>query len=183
MRSMTRIFTAIAIGAAITVGTSVAAPAFAQDAPTAASLMKAGTAIVDTSGNPVGTVDSVVDGNAIVDTGTNKIAIPGGSFGVKDTSLLLAATKEQLNGAAEQAAAAAKQAVLAAIVPGAQIFGEAGTVIGAVKAFDAGIVLVTTPDGDVRVPSAGFGNGAKGLTLNMSATDFAAAVAAAKGAG
>lgn len=178
MRSMINIFASIAIAAAI----PVAAPAFAQDAPTAASLLKAGTAIVDTAGNPVGTVDSMVGGNAIVDTGTNKIAIPAASFGVKDTSLLLAATKAQLDGAADQAAAAARAAVIAALVPGAEIRGDAGTVIGTVKSVDNAVVLVTTPDGDVRVPRAGFSNGAAGLVLNMSATDFAAAVAAAKAA-
>jgi hypothetical protein len=180
MRSITKIFAAIAISAAL----PIAAPAFAQDAPTAASLLKAGTAIVDTAGNPVGTVDSVSGGNAIVDTGTNKIAIPAGSFGVKDRSLLLAATKEQLNGAADQAAEAAKAAVVANLVPGAQIRGDAGIVIGSVKSVDAaGVVLVTTPGGNIGVPTAGFSNGPNGLVLNMSASDFAAAVASAKAAG
>ncbi len=167
---------------ALAIAVPAAAPAIAQEAPTAASMMKAGTAIVDTSGNPVGTVASVSGGNAIVDTGTNKIAIPGGSFGVAGDKLLLAATMAQLNGAAEQAAATAKAAVVAALVPGAEIRGQAGAVIGAVKSLDSDIVLVTTPNGDVRVPSAGFSKGSQGLVLNISAADLATAIAAAKAA-
>jgi hypothetical protein len=174
--------TSFLAGLALATAIPIASPGAAQEAPTAASMMKAGTAIVDTAGNAVGTVASVSDGNAIVDTGTHKIAIPGSSFGATGDKLLLAATMAQLNAAAEGAAAAAKAALAAAMVPGAEIRGDAGTVIGSIKSVEGDIILVTTPDGDVRVPSAGFSKTSQGLVLNMSATDFATAVSAAKAA-
>lgn len=156
--------------------------AIAQTPPpaTAAAQLKVGATIYDTAGAEVGTVDSMTADSVVVSTGTNKVAIPPTSFGPGANGPVLAATRAQLDAAAGQAAGAAKAALTAKLVPGAEIRGSGGTVIGTVKTIEGDLVLVETPKGEVRVPSAGFTVGASGLVLGMSAADFDAAVAAAK---
>ncbi|MFZ4690649.1 MAG: hypothetical protein ACOYLS_15540 [Polymorphobacter sp.] len=173
-----RKLTILGIAIALTGGSATAALA---QAATAAAAITPGATIYDTAGNAIATVDSVSGGNVIVNTGTNKLAIPQASFGTSPKGPVIAATREQLDGAATQAATAAKAALMAQLVPGADIHGITGAaVIGKVKTVEGDTVLVETLKGEVRVPAAGFSSGPGGITLGMSAADFDAAVAAAK---
>lgn len=175
MRNLTAIGIVLALSASAA-SAQTAAPA----APaTAAAQLTTGAKIFDTSGAEVGTVDSVTPQAVVVNTGTNKVAIPPASFGPGANGPVLAATRAQLDEAATQAAAAAKSALMASLTPGANINGVNGASIGTVKAVEGDNVLVASPKGEVRVPVAGFSAGPNGLVLGMSAADFEAAVTAA----
>lgn len=157
----------------------LAAPAAAQ-AATPASKLVAGATIYDTKGEVVGTIDAVEAGSVIVNTGTNQIAIPPASFGATDKGPLLAATRAELNAAAEGAARNREQALTAALIPGVTVLGTAGNVIGSVKTIKDGMVLIATEDGEANVPRKALSLETDGLHLGMTAEDFAAALAAAQ---
>lgn len=176
MRTFTMLLTGIALAGA----NAAQAPVVAQT-PVAAQL-RAGATVYDTTGAEVAKIESVTGDAVIVDTGTNKLAIPASSFGAGATGPVLTTTKAQLDAAATQAADEAKATLMAKLLPGTEIRGQAGeTVIGAVKSVTGDLVLVTTPDGDVNVPAASFKAGPSGVLLQMSAEDFSKAVAASKG--
>ena len=181
MRIVPLLLTSAAFFAATAVGAqTAAAPAAPVTAPTVP--VTPGATVYDANGGALGKIDSVSGADAIVDTGANKLAIPLASFGAGANGPVLAATKAQLDGAATQAADGAKAALMAKLVPGAEVRGQAGaTVIGSIKSVAGDLVLVTTPNGDVNVPASAFKPGPTGLLLQMSADDFNKAVAATKG--
>lgn len=139
-----------------------------------------GATVKDTDGGTVGTVASVENGNVTVDTGSNKVAIPEASFGKTPDGPLLAMTRAQLDAAADAAAAQQKQQLAAAIVPGADVRGSAGAVIGKIEKIEGDLVLLTSEAGSAKVPASGLALMADGLHFGMSAEEFTAAVEAAK---
>ena len=168
------------IVALLLTGVALASAAVAQT-PAPAAQVAAGATVYDTAGATLGTIASVDGTDAIIDTGANKLVIPLASFGAGANGPVLAATKAQLDGAAVEAATTAKAALMAKLVPGAEVRGEAGqAVIGTVKSVSGELVLVATPDAEVNVPAASFKAGPTGILLQMSAGDFAKAVAATK---
>ncbi len=173
-------FTAILIGLAAVTGTSAIAETTAPPAALAAQL-KAGATIYDPAGAELATIESVTATNVVISTGTSKVSIAPSSLGAGAKGPVLAATRAQLDAAGGGAADAAKAALLAKLVAGAEVRSiDAAAVVGSVKTVEGGFVLVTTPNGDVRVPVDGFRSAPAGLVVGLSATDFAAAVAAAK---
>lgn len=94
---------------------SLPVAAFAQEAPAAdaasaqapatadAGALAAGQTIYGPQGEEVATVVSVADGNAVIDTGTNKATLPASSFGASDKGPTIAYSKDQLNAAIEAA--------------------------------------------------------------------------------
>lgn len=158
--------TLIALIAAV----SIAAPAMAA--------VTVGATVKDTSGGVVGTVASVADGNVIVDTGTNKVAIPETSFGTTPEGPLLAMTKVQLDAAAEAAKADQQAKLASAIQPGATVRGTEGGVIGTITKLDGEFVMVKGDAGEARIPQSGLMLQADGLHFGMSAAQFAEAVKA-----
>lgn len=174
MRTMTALLLCLAASSATIATAQAQAPA-----ATAAAQVKTGTKVFDTSGGEVGTIDAVNGDVAVVSTGTNKVSIPMASFGAGANGPVLAMTKTQLDAAAGEAAAKSAEAAKAALKPGAEVRGSAGTVVGTVKSLDGEFAVVTTPKGDVRLPTKLFGMGATGLAIGMSAAEFDQAVTAA----
>ncbi len=164
-----RLFAALLIASA-----AVAAPAIAQIA--------VGATVKDTSGGTVGTVSAVAGGNVTVDTGKNKVAIPEASFGKTPDGPLLAMTRDQLDAAVEAAAAESKAKLAAAIVPGADVRGSAGDVIGKIEKIEGELVTLASDVGAAKIPVSGLMLMPDGLHFGMTAADFAAAVEAAKAA-
>jgi hypothetical protein len=174
-----RFITILLTGIAMVTGVTASA-----QTPALAAQLKAGAIVYDPAGAEAGTIESIKGDSVILSTGTNKLSVPPASFAVGAKGPVIAATRAQLDTAAGASADQAKAAVMAKIVPGAQIRGLTGqTVIGAVKSVEGDLVLVTTPKGDVKVPSTAFRTDTSGLVLGMTAVDFDAAVAASKGAG
>lgn len=167
-------------------GAMVAAPALAQtNAPAAAPAasaspaVKAGATVYDAQGGVVGTIASTDGTNAVVDTGSVKAAIALSSFGSSPKGPTLGMTKAELEAAAGQQAQTSSEDFKAKLVPGATVYGSAGTELGTIKAVDSQFVTLTTPKGDARLPITGFGPGTKGVTIGLTAEQLAAAMSGA----
>lgn len=170
-----------------------AAPALAQDAtapstasqpatgaaaaPAAPAQVSVGAKVSDASGAPVGTVASVANGNAVVDTGTAKAGVPVSSFANGPSGLVLGLTKAQLE-------AAVAQAKPTEIAVGAQVVGPKGGSVGSVAAVAGDLVTVQTPTTKVQLPKKAFAQNANGsLAIGMTAEQLEAAAKAAAPSG
>jgi hypothetical protein len=166
--------------------TVLAVPAFAQatqPAPTAAAAPAAaavtvGANVVDATGAPVGTIESVSGGNAVLSTGVAKAAIPVGSFAKGPNGLVVGITKADLEA---KVAAATKPTDIAA---GMAISGPGGAAVGKVDAVSGDMVTVATANSKAQLPKTAFAQGPNGLVIGMTADQIdAAAKAAAPAAG
>ena len=160
-----------------------AVPASAQSAgagtaTTAAARPTVGATVYDTTGNVVGTVDSVNGDVAVVATGKNKVGIPLTSFGKGDKGPLLAMTRDQL----DQAAAGAKAQQAASVTQGATVMDSQGVTIGTVKSVDSQYALVDMQGTEVKLPLSAFATRDNGLMLGMTKAQLEAAAKPAAGA-
>ncbi len=159
------------------------AAAFAQAAPAPAPAatpnIAVGATVYDTAGGTVGTIASTDGTNAVIDTGTVKAAIPVTSLGAGAKGPVLAMTKAQLDAAAGQQQAQAQAEFKSKLVPGATVYGAGGASLGTIKSVDADGVVVTTTDGDAKLPASGFGPGPQGVTIGMTAAQLKEAMSAA----
>lgn len=145
----------------------------------ASATVAAGATVYDTSGGVVGTIASTDGTNAVIDTGTNKAAVPLTSLGKGAQGPVLAMTKAQLDAAAGAQQQQASAAFRSQLVTGASVYGTGGTKLGTIKAVDASMVTLTTDKGDAKLPVAGFGPGPQGVTIGMTAAQLSAAMGAA----
>lgn len=157
-----------------------AAPLAAQTAgsataPAAAPAVAAGAKVTDATGGAVGTVTQVADGNATIDTGTVKAAVPVTSFAQGANGLVLGLTKAQL----EAAVAGAKPTEIAV---GTQVVGPKGAPVGTVAAVNGDLVTIQTPSTKVQVPKSAFAQNAGGtLAIGMTQAQLEAAAKSAGG--
>lgn len=175
MKSISTTLLAAACGTALLMSTA----AIAQAAPAKAPNPAIGDMVYGPSGNEIGRVTAMTDGNPIIDTGTHKVSIPPASFARDDKGLILSATKEQVDAFGQQAEDAAKAALAAAIVPGASVSGANGAPVGSIKSVEAGLVELTTSNGAVKLPSTAFMMEKNVLKIGMTQEEFDAAVTAA----
>ena len=139
----------------------------------------AGAMVHDDKGGDVGTIDSVANGVAVINTGTVKVGVPLGSFAMGPQGPIIGSTRDALNAAAGQAASAASAALKAQLTPGANVYASDGASVGVVKVSDDQYVTVTTAHGPVKLPIAAFSKGPSGLTIAMTSADLDKAVTAA----
>lgn len=171
--------------AAVAAAALVPAVAQAQTAPAAGAQASAtatvttGATVYDTSGGVVGTVVSTDGTNAVIDTGTNKAAVPLTSLGKGAQGPVLAMTKAQLDAAASAQQQQASAAFRSQLVTGASVYGTGGAKLGTIKAIDASSVTLTTDQGDAKLPITGFGPGPQGVTIGMTAAQLSSAMGAA----
>jgi hypothetical protein len=158
---------------------ATATPVLAQ-APAANDSLKVGATVKDTAGGVVGTIDAVEADAVIINTGKNQVAIPVASFGKTADGPLLAATKAELDGAADAAAAAEREQVAALLVTGATVIGVEGNPIGTINLIENNVAIVASEAGEAQVPVESFMRKDGQLAIGMTAEAFAAAVQAAK---
>lgn len=176
-----------------------AVPALAQDAaapaaaPTAAapaapaapagSAMAAGATVYGPDGQPVGTIDKVEGGNAVLNTGNMIATLPLNAFGSSDRGPTITLNKADLEaaiGAANQQAAAALDA---ALVAGTQVYTVDGTLVGPVKSLEAdGLIVVEHASGPLSLKKDQLAMQGDKLTVLATAADLQAAVSAQPGA-
>lgn len=180
MKSFANLAIAVALSAAGTI--AVPTTAIAQDAAAPAGVtLNTGTTVYDSAGAVIGTVASNDGTNSVINMGDQQIALPNASFGAGEKGPAIGVTLEQLTAGIAQQKAAAQAAVTAALVPGASVKSLNGTAeVGTVKSADADGVILTTTEGDVRLPSNSFFIAAHGLSSSFTAEQFAAAIAQAK---
>ena len=160
-------------GAAMSVSPAMAQPA--QPAPAAAPQLAAGANVVDSTGAGVGTIESVTNGNATINTGTVKAAVPVASFAARDNGFAIGMTKAQLE-------AAVAQSKSAEIAVGSQVKGPQGAPVGTVESVAGDLVTVATAKTKAQLPKNAFAQAADGsLTIGMTATQLEAAAAQATG--
>lgn len=137
--------------------------------------VKAGAAVSDTSGNPVGTIESLNGDLAVVSTGSNKVSLPVSAFGQGEKGPVIAMTKAQLDAAASGAKANAKQEITAQLSAGASIYGSDGAVVGTVDSTDAQFATLNIGDQKVKLPLDSFSKGGQGAVIGMTAAELKAA--------
>jgi hypothetical protein len=154
---------------------AASATAAAQATPTV------GATVYDSAGAVIGTIDQVTPQAVVVNVDNAKVSLPPASIGSGPQGLRIALTRAQVVAAAQQAQAGAQQQLQAQLTPGATVRGSGGTVVGTVKAADAQYVTLTTAKGDVKLPMSGFGMGANGPVIGMTAAQLDVAVTQAGG--
>lgn len=179
MRKFAALITTLSLGtAALTT-----APALAQDAAaTAEAKLAVGTKVFDSEKAELGTITSVQGPNVVVDLGAGKqVTLPGNAFGMLEQGPTIGATKAQVLAAVDQAAAANEAKLNAALVVGADVLSAQGAaVIGQVKLVEADGAVLTTPQGDIKLPRhALFVNAQDALATSFTADQFKAAMAQA----
>ncbi len=160
-----------------TAAPATAAPASGAPKPIPGKpTLTAGTNVLGSDGVSVGTIDSNDGTNSVLNTGAVKVTLANASFGNSTTGPTLAMTKTQLDAAANAKVAESSEAMKLKLVAGAQVYGSSGNMVGTIKSADAQFVTLTTPKGDVRIPLNGFGSNEKGVMLNMTDAELAAAI-------
>jgi preprotein translocase subunit YajC len=158
---------------------SVSAQSSTAPAAAAGANVTAGAKVFDTQGGEVGTVDSVTNGVAVVNTGTNKVGLPLASFGAGANGPIIAMTKAELDSAAAQASQQSAAELKAQLTPGATVYGAGGSQVGTIKEADAQYITLDRGKGSVKLPISAFGKGANGPMISMTAEELDKAMAAA----
>ncbi len=157
---------------------TLAAPAaIAQTSAPAAASPTVGAKVFDPQGGEAGTIDSVTAQAVVINTGTNKVAVPPTAIGTSAKGPTVSMTKAQLDEAFTQHAAQAQGQFQSQLVAGAKVFGTGGSELGTIKATDAESVTITRNGTDVKLPLNGFGPGPQGVTLGMTGEQLDAAIA------
>jgi preprotein translocase subunit YajC len=164
----------LALAGALALAAPFAAPALAQ----AQAGITVGMAVVDTAGNPVGTVVARKGDMVTVKTDKHEVPLPSASFTPHEGKLLYAETQAQLNAKMDAAIAAAA----ASVAVGAQVTGAAGAVVGAIEAIDTETVTLKLTSGElVRLPKNGVAGTPQGPVIGMTIEELTAAAASAGG--
>jgi len=149
------------------------ATASATTPATATANVTAGATVVDMTGAPVGTIESVNGGNAVLSTGTVKAAIPVSSFAKGANGLVVGITKADLEAKVQ---AATKPTEIAA---GMAVTGPGGAAVGKVDAVSGDLVTVATANSKAQLPKTAFAQGPNGLVIGLTAAQIDAAAKAA----
>lgn len=142
-----------------------------------------GAQVVDTAGNPVGTIEQVAGDLAVLSTGSNKVSLPLSSFGAGEKGPVLAMTRAEVDAAAAGAAASQKAEATAQVTQGAQVTDTKGAPVGTIESVEGEFATVATANSKVRLPLNAFGKGATGPVIAMSAAELDAAAKSAQPTG
>lgn len=146
------------------VSLALAGPAFAQ-----AGGFTVGTQVLDSSGNPVGTVTAVKGDIVTVKTDRLDANLGTASFAQQDGKLYIGMTQAELNAAVEKDKAAAE----ASLAVGAPVKDSAGSEAGTIEAIDTEFVTLKLASGkSIRIPRSGIAGSAGGAVVGLSAADL-----------
>ena len=152
--------------------------ALAQDAAAAVEVT-AGTTVYGPEGNEVGTIESVADGVATLDTGAHKIGLPVDRFGRNaENQTTIAVTRDALNKMVEDQLAEAAAQLEAALVVGAPVVDVNGVSLGSVGKVEGEDVTVETEWGAFALKKANFQPGEAGVTAQVLADQVKTALSA-----
>jgi hypothetical protein len=163
---------------------SVSGAALAQDAaaPAATAVeVTAGTTVYGPEGNEVGTVESVTDGVAALNTGKHTIGLPLDRFGENaEGQTTIAVGRDQLNTMVDEQLAEAAAQLDAVLVAGAQVVDVNGTPLGSVGAVEGEEVTVETEWGAFALKKANFLPGEGHVTAQVQADQVKSALGASE---
>lgn len=138
--------------------------------------VQAGAVVTGPEGNPVGTIESVANGQAVLDTGKHKVPLGVEAFGESETGLTITVTKVQLNDLMDQQVAAANAKRDAALVEGATVMSADGVAAGTIYTVDdADTAIIQNDAGIVTLTRDAFAVDASGSLMALySAAQLAA---------
>lgn len=141
-----------------------------------AAEVNAGATVYGPEGNEVGTIESVADGQAVLNTGKHRVPLGVESFGESETGLTITVTKAQINSMMDQQVAAANAQRDAALVAGAAVLSADGQPAGTVYTVDdADTAIVQSDAGIITLTRDSFAlNGEGALIVLYSAEQIAA---------
>ena len=174
-------FTKTVLAAGAMALASVSGAALAEEATAAADgpLIAAGVTVYGPEGNEVGTIDTLAEGIATLDTGTYKVGLPLDRFGMNaDKQTTIAVTKAQLNEMMAKAQAEAAAKLDAALVAGAPVADVNGVSLGTVGAIEGEDVTVETEWGAFALKKNNFVAGEGSVTAQVMADQVKAALGA-----
>ena len=144
---------------------ALAAPVYAQ----AAGGFEVGAQVLDSSGNPVGTVLAVNGDVVTVKTDKVEANLGKASFAQQDGKLYIGMSQAELNAAVEKDKAAAE----ASLAVGAAVKDSAGAAAGTIEAIDAEFVTLKLASGkSVRLPRNGIAGSANGAVVGVTVADL-----------
>jgi len=156
-----RLFVALASAALV-----AASPAFAQSGGFAI-----GTEVLDSNGNPVGTVTAVSGDVVTVKTDRLDANLGKGSFAQQDGKLYIGMSQADLDSAVEKDRAAAE----ASLAVGAPVTDSAGAAAGTIEAIDSEFVTLKLASGkSVRMPRNGIAGSSAGAVIGLAVADLEA---------
>ncbi len=147
----------------------LAAALLATPIATQASAIEAGATVFGPEGNEVGTIASIVDGVATLDTGKHKVPLGLDAFGQGATGPTITVTKVQLNAMIDEQLAAAALRRDAALVEGATFVSVDAQPAGMIQSInaDADIVVVEREAGLVSLKREHFAVDANGALMAL----------------
>jgi preprotein translocase subunit YajC len=146
------------------VSLALASPAIAQ-----AGGFAVGAEVLDSSGNPVGTITAVNGDVVTVKTDKVEANLGKASFAQQDGKLYIGNTQAELNALVEQQNAAAD----ASLAVGAPVKDSAGASAGTIEAIDAEFVTIKLASGkSVRIPRSGIAGSANGAVIGLTVADL-----------
>lgn len=167
-----------------------ATPAFAQDAApapaTAESQVVAGATVYGPQGNAVGTIESVADGQAILNTGKHMVPLAVNMYGPGDNGPTITVTKAQLDGMVDAQIAEANTARDAALVEGAAVMTADNASLGTVLEIDGANVVIARGGDEtdkVTLPREYLAMGETGLMARLTNEQIDEAMSAQAGTG
>lgn len=157
---------------------SISGAAMAQDAASTAEVA-AGLTIYGPQGNEVGTIESVTDGVATLDTGKHKIGLPLDRFGKNaEGQTTIAVGRDQLDTMVDEQLAKAAAELEAVLVAGTPVVDVNGTALGSVSAIEGEDVTVETEWGAFALKKANFLPGEGSVTAQVQADQVKSALGA-----
>ena len=155
--------------------------ALAQAAPPAASApaLQVGTVVYGPQGAEVGKISGIANDVITVDTGASKAGLPRSAFGSGSKGPTITVTKAQIDAQVAAALQQSAAALTAALVPGAQVHGKSGALVGTIKELRGDQVVIDRPAGPISLPRNTFATGPQGLTISVTAAELEAAAKSA----
>lgn len=127
--------------------TALAASSVAASAAT----VEAGATVTGPEGNSVGTIESVANGQAVLDTGKHKVPLGVDAFGEGETGLTITVTKTQLDSMMDEQLARAAAARDALLVEGAEVHTADHQVLGTIESINGDNIVVARDAGPVTL--------------------------------
>ena len=134
--------------------------------------ISAGATIYDPQGGEVGKVKSVANDSVVIDTGTHEATLPISAFGSSAKGPTINATKAQVDALVIASIDKANAALTTALVPGSEVRGKSGAIIGTVKEVTNDQVIIDRPSGAVSLTRRAFALGPRGLTISLTAAEL-----------
>jgi preprotein translocase subunit YajC len=132
----------------------------------ASKVISPGTQVVDVAGNAVGTVQSVHGPELIIKTDRHEVRLPARSFTPDKGKLVFGMTRQALNQATD--------AMLAkALLPGSDVRGRNGGLVGQIEAINEQFVTVELETGQsIRLPRSSIAPGTDGAVLGITVAEL-----------